>query len=349
VTSDALSRLLGLLLGCAVVSAACVQPAVPSIAPTIPSPTDARPSEPGSPESSSPEPAVAASADGRVAGPWLAAPIALGDPQIAVVSDACAVAAREKLGEAEANLPTVVIDARGGGYATAIFADDLMAIVCFARFGVDGSSATVDSVDRLTSRVLEPLDGGAVEVDAVVRLDDQAGDRTVAFGRVGPEASAIQLGLDDGQVAASVAEDRWAAWWPGMRPALGVSALSQTGVVVGSADAPVGELEARTEPAWWWLDPGAAAPTPASTRIAALLLERACASGRSPAGRIEPPEIEPTDTTIVVTFRVRHREGGQDCIGNLPFPITIRLPEPLGKRILLDGSENPPRDATKPA
>ena len=342
-TGHALRRLLALVVGCSVVTWACVQPTVPSTGPTIPLPSDSRP-----PDSSLPEPTVAASADGRLAGPWQATPIALGDPQIAVVSDACAAAAREQLGEAEANLPTALIDARGGGYATAIFADDLMAMVCVARFGDDGAGATVDSVDRLTARVLEPLDGGAIAIDAVIRLDDAAGVRTVAFGRVGPDASAVQLRLaEPTPVDGSVADGRWALWWPGSDPGRVVAALDATGKTVGSAQPPAGEREARTRAASWWLDPQAGAPAPASTRIAALLLELACASGRSPAGRIEPPEIEPTDTTIVVTYRVRHREGGQDCAGNMPFPITIRLPDPLGNRKLLDGSENPPRDATK--
>ncbi len=349
-TGRALCHLLGLVLGCAVVTAACVQSPVPSVAPTIPLATDARPSESTLFEPVSPEPTVAASADGRLAGPWQATPIALGDPQIAVVSDACAAAAREQLGEAEANLPTVLIDARGGGYATAIFGDDLMAIVCLARFADDAASATVDSVARLTSAVLTPPDAGAVTIDEVARLDDVGNDRLVSFGRVGPDAAVVDVaGRDGADAIASVAEGWWAVWWPASDPAAGVAALDSVGTAIASAAMPAGELESRVGPASWWLDPAAKRPTAASTRISALVLERACASGHGPEGRIEPPEIEATDSAILIKLWVRQRNGGQDCQGNPPGPFTITLPEPLGDRGLFDGSENPPRDASKPA
>jgi hypothetical protein len=343
-TRAAVHPLLALAVGCALSIAACVEPVVPSIEPTTPLATNSLPSEPASVE-----PTVAASADGRLAGPWQATPIALGDPQIAVVSDACAAAAREQLGEPEANLPTALIDARGGGFATAIFADDLMAVVCFARFGDEGASATVDSVARLTSAVLTPADAGTVTIDEVARLDDVGNDRFVSFGRVDVDANAVNVARQDGADAiASVAEGWWAVWWPSSDRAAGVTALDSAGSAIASAAMPPGELESRVGPAWWWLDPGAKAPTAASTTISALVLERACASGHGPEGRVEPPEMQLTDTTIVITFSVRHRNGGQDCPGHPPGPFTIALPEPLGDRGLFDGSENPPRDASKP-
>ena len=349
-TGQALRRLMALVVGCAIVTCACVQGAVPSTVPTVPLSTDARPSQSTLFEPVSPEPTVAASADGRLAGPWQATPIALGDPQIAIVSDACAATARERLGEAEANLPTVLIDARGGGFATAIFADDLMAVACFARFGDEGASATVDSVARLTSAVLTPADAGTVTIDEVARLDDVANDRFVSFGRVGPDAAAVNVARRDGADAiASVAEGWWAVWWLASDRVASISAFDSAGREIAIAVMPAGELESRVGPASWWLNPRANAPTAASTTISALVLERACASGHGPEGRLEPPEIELTDTTIVITFSVRHRNGGQDCPGHPPGPFTITLPEALGDRGLFDGSEDPPRDATKPA
>jgi hypothetical protein len=119
-------------------------------------------------------------------------------------------------------------------------------------------------------------------------------------------------------------------------------------LVVGNTKPFDGEREARIGPASWWLNPAAAAPTPASMSIRALVLEESCASGKTPEGRVEPPRIEPTDGEITITFEFRRRPGGQDCPSNPPFPVTIKLPEPLGGRVLLDGASKPPRDASGP-
>lgn len=100
-------------------------------------------------------------------------------------------------------------------------------------------------------------------------------------------------------------------------------------------------------PASWWVDP-ATLPLPATTRtISGFLRERACASGMSPEGRILDPVIDYRSDAIEVSFTVTQRPGGQDCQGNPSFPVEISLSEPLGARALLDGSEAPPRDATK--
>jgi len=91
-----------------------------------------------------------------------------------------------------------------------------------------------------------------------------------------------------------------------------------------------------------------ATPLPSATTIRALVRETACASGRTPEGRVDPPEIEVTDASFTVRYWIRKMPGGQDCQGNAPFPVTLELPEPLGDRQLLDGSASPPRDASKP-
>jgi hypothetical protein len=137
-------------------------------------------------------------------------------------------------------------------------------------------------------------------------------------------------------------------WWQGSVRASGYSAVDTADLVVGSVKPFDGEREARVGPASWWLDPAAAAPKPVSTSIRALVVEESCAGGKSPEGRVELPRIEPTAAAIAITFEVRRQPGGQDCQGNPPFPVTIKLPEPLGGRALLDGGADPPRDATKP-
>ena len=285
---------------------------------------------------------------GQLAGPWRRSPIVLDDPHVAIISDACAAAARQALGETEANLPTALIDARGEGLATAILADDLTAIECLVTLDAGGTVATVESVDRLAQAAVAPVDAARISVASVVQLNDRSGGRTVAFGRIGPAAEAAKVGLDDASVVVgSSAAGWWAMWWQGSGRATSYSAVDGHDITIGSAPPPLGQVEARVGPAAWWLDPTALSPTPATTLIHAVILEASCASGTSPDGRLEPPMIEPTDASITVTFSIRRRPGGQDCQGNPPFRVEITLPEPLGTRTLLDGSATPPRDATK--
>lgn len=97
-------------------------------------------------------------------------------------------------------------------------------------------------------------------------------------------------------------------------------------------------------PARWWVDPTRLPLDPATTVISAILVERECASGQSPEGRVLPPGIVYGEDEIVVTFEVVRREGDQDCQGNPEFPIEIVLREPLGDRTLVDGVDG--RDAT---
>lgn len=281
-------------------------------------------------------------------GTWRAAPIVVDNAHIAIVSDACAVAAREELGETEANLPTALVDARGEGFVTAIMADDLNAIECLAHLDEAGTTATVDSVARLSMVAVAPVDKTAITVVSVTHESYLEGSRTVAFGRIGPDAAGVTVGfVDKSVVLASIDQGWWAIWWPGEVRATSFAAVDSHDLVIGSAEPPVGEVEARVGPASWWVNPRAAAPTATSTTIHALVLEESCASAKPPIGRVEPPTIELTDATVIVTYEIRHLAGGQDCPSNPPFAVELKLPEPLGKRALLDGNETPPRDALK--
>jgi hypothetical protein len=99
----------------------------------------------------------------------------------------------------------------------------------------------------------------------------------------------------------------------------------------------------------WWLDPAFPAPGPDATELHVLALERACASGRPPDGRIADPEIAYTPSSVAVTIGVRRSTGDHSCPGNPAVPLTVALPEPLGDRTLLDGSRLPPHPPTIPA
>jgi hypothetical protein len=285
----------------------------------------------------------------QLGGPWRDSPVILDDPHIAIVSDACAAKARETLGDTAANLPTALVDARGELFVTVIMADDLDAIECLALLDDAGTSATVEAVDLLSQTTVAPVDKAAITIASVVAEDDRSGGRTVSFGRIGPDAAAAKVGFGDAStVLASSANGWWAMWWPGAQRPTGFSAVDTRDLVIGSATAPPGQVESRVGPADWWIDPKVAVPTPTSTSIHALIRERACASGKSPEGRVDAPAIDLEDSTVTITFEIRRLPGDQDCQANPPFPVTLRLGEPLGARALLDGSSTPPRDATKP-
>ena len=228
-------------------------------------------------------------------------------------------------------------------------ADDLDAIECLARLDDDGATATVDSVDRL-SRPRSRRSTRRRSRSQRRPRGRRPGGRTIAFGRIGPDADAAKVGFDDASIIlGSNADGWWAMWWPGAVRASSYSAVDKADIVVGNTKPFQGEREARVGPAAWWLDPAAPAPKPTSTTIRALVLEQACASGKTPEGRVEEPRIlEPADA-VTVTYEIRHLPGDQDCQGNAPFAGDAEAAvEPLGERTLLDGSETPPRDASKP-
>ena len=321
-------RRLLVLVAVALVGVAC------NAAPIVPSPSAAPSggplsSPPSEPSAGNPSPAAAA----NIGGPWLASPIPLADSQVAIVSDACAAAARDRLGPVEADLPTAVVDARGAGRFTAILSDGGAGIDCFGKIGDAG--ATVDAVDRLAVDAVEPVDGAAVAITELA-VDEDDAPRTVAYGRIGPDGSGVRLSRADGSaVTATVGTGWWAAWWPTDGKAAKVEALDASGAVAASVPAPASDVESRLSTALWWLDPAKPRPTESATTLDVLVQEQACASGQSGVDRIDPPSMELDDTTVTVRLDIRRRAGGQDCQAIAPFPFTVELPEPLGNRRLL--------------
>jgi len=83
-----------------------------------------------------------------------------------------------------------------------------------------------------------------------------------------------------------------------------------------------------------------------ATVLRGLIREQDCASGSIPEGRVLEPAIEYRADAIVITFSVELLPGDRTCPSNPSFPVAIHLGEPIGGRALLDGSEDPPRDAT---
>jgi hypothetical protein len=91
----------------------------------------------------------------------------------------------------------------------------------------------------------------------------------------------------------------------------------------------------------WKLDPSAVSPGPSSTSLQVLVNDSQCAGGRSPEGRLHEPQVRVLSDAIVVTFIAAQLDGFQTCPSHPAVHRTIRLPEPLGDRQLLDGGTVP--------
>lgn len=85
---------------------------------------------------------------------------------------------------------------------------------------------------------------------------------------------------------------------------------------------------------------------PGATTVDLLVTETVCNSGDDARGRVRILDIVPADETVTVLLGVVPRPGGHECPSNPETPFILELPEPLGDRLLLDGSSVPARDAT---
>jgi hypothetical protein len=87
--------------------------------------------------------------------------------------------------------------------------------------------------------------------------------------------------------------------------------------------------------------------TAETTKLDVLVTEVECNSGEDARGRVQEPAVIRSTDSVTVIIAVIARPGGHDCQSNPPTPFRLVLPEPLGDRVLLDGSSIPPRDATE--
>lgn len=90
-----------------------------------------------------------------------------------------------------------------------------------------------------------------------------------------------------------------------------------------------------------WLD-SARLPTATARTVRLLLVENACASGASPAGRIQTPTVIDRPDGVVVLISVTRPPGNQDCQGNPEYPFDVALPTALGARSILNAARLPP-------
>jgi hypothetical protein len=181
----------------------------------------------------------------------------------------------------------------------------------------------------LTAAAMQP-DGGCA------RLGTDGSAKSGPRKPRGPRMSALRPSLGAFAVLTLVLVAACGSTTPSVAP-------SPSGV---PSDAPSPVPSEVADAATWWVDSGLLPLAPETTKIQATLIETACASGQAPEGRVGDPVIFYGPDAVIVVVPVTPLEGTQDCQGNPEFPVEITLSEPLGERALLDGSSNPPRDAT---
>jgi hypothetical protein len=189
-----------------------------------------------------PDPAVVATppADGITPEPGLTSPRPTTDPDAAAndavfgrwrrtpahptgqVVDAAETACRGQ--DAVGDLPLLVVDARGEGEATLVFADPKAAAVCHATLAAGGATtADARPVAGYPDTAPASRKLGAHDLEIV---ESKGGARTVLVGRVGPDVSRVAAQFEDATWSnASLADGWYAMWWPGREPALTVAAV----------------------------------------------------------------------------------------------------------------------------
>ena len=123
-------------------------------------------------------------------------------------------------------------------------------------------------------------------------------------------------------------------------PRLLVAAVALVAALAGcGGDEPKPE---RGEAASWEIDPERP-PQPTDKKVLALVSRVECANGRT--GRVLAPAVTEDDERVIVTFTVeRTPDGDATCPGNRPVRQSFELEQPLGDRMLYDGSCPRPED-----
>jgi hypothetical protein len=84
-----------------------------------------------------------------------------------------------------------------------------------------------------------------------------------------------------------------------------------------------------------------------ATIVDLLITEGACASGKTPEGRVLDPLVTYSATAISIAIEVTPLAGPETCQSNPDYPLTVRLTEPVGNRDLVGGTL-PSRPGTTP-
>ena len=172
-------------------------------------------------------------------GAWRSGPVTLVPTIQDDVVDACRAAPVSGLGAGDGpgDLPVAVVDARGMGQVTVVFADDERWAACLATIDADGT-VMVSAAGQPGDPAVEPVGDDEIAISSIEVLDDlDAAQRSLLIGRVGKNAFGTVAGFDDETyVDGSYANGWYTLWWPGNVEAAAVSAIDRGRVTIGSAN-----------------------------------------------------------------------------------------------------------------
>ena len=191
---------------------------------TTPAPTASTPQDESPPATGTPAPTAVVD---LVYGPWRPAPVKATPAFAAAALGACRTLA------VVGTLPLAVLDARGAGLATLVFATagGSAAVLCHASVDPAGT-AKADARPVVASTATTPPKGGILGLHdiEVVNADLQ---RTVLVGQVVEPVTSVEVNFDDATwKPASKANGWYAIWWPGQEKALGVAASDNHSIVI---------------------------------------------------------------------------------------------------------------------
>jgi hypothetical protein len=155
-----------------------------------------------------------------VFGTWRRTPARPSAELTGAAEDAC------RTEDAVGELPLVVVDARGEGELTLVFASPKAAAVCHAALSQAGE-ATADA-RPVAGYPDTPPDSEKLGLHDLEIVESGVGARTVLVGEVGPDVARVAAQFDDATWSNSTMGGGWyAIWWPGREPALTVAAVNR--------------------------------------------------------------------------------------------------------------------------
>jgi hypothetical protein len=181
------------------------------------------------PRDSVPPPDPTAIAQEAEFGTWRPAPAPTTPDFRTAVEDAC------RTDDTVGDLPLRVLDARGLGLATLVFADDERAVLCRAAVDAPGGQATatvrpIAAADGATAPEARTLGIHDLEV-----VDETSTPRIVAVGTVGDGVNHVAVNHDDATWTKGQMANGWyAVWWPLAKDALGIAAVDNRNIVIDS-------------------------------------------------------------------------------------------------------------------
>jgi hypothetical protein len=93
----------------------------------------------------------------------------------------------------------------------------------------------------------------------------------------------------------------------------------------------------------WTLDPDLDAPTPKTRTLHLLATAYECVGDARLRGRLAPAWVFLQSDIVWVQLFAKRVERDAECTDQKPTKVTVRLPEPLGSRELVDANPSPCR------